>query len=505
MKKVSIMLTILVIGTGWMHLAAQSVVSASVESEYRAEAGKDVRICVDPGNGATVIYYRDTVLDTNCFIYHVQGQNSDYKFIWPSIPEGSGRATCSVEDMKVVGDTFYFCGTATYPDNGVTRKKGYLGWAPVSKLRNPSPGNWFHYYSKFEDPSNTTIHVAGLSHMDGCFESNETFLGLVGTVRNSSNDTTSCLLLVKKTSGGWDCQFHYITDTKETFTDIVFLGGHDLAVTSRFGHEYMDHYRFGIRYENIGTAFGMVTVPLPEFQTVYKFNTHSMTTPSSVSPYPTWHGSDVKIKITDDPSCSCMANVAYECEDTAKQCENRMQTALFRMDFGHLVVPVDLRNAQLVHGYFRDPHTFIDLRNTLVNNDSAVLLLHRGRGDDGEMASTLLFPTWSHYGKIDGLLADYRRNTSLDVHKRQYIRLGGVSLTDRDVLHYHLDKQYISSSCYSTRPIFYNEKLIYDYSVEQKTSELKKSQKKQISWNSYSMTGTITNKITSCETKTIQE
>ena len=502
MRKTLLLLTMLACSAGTTHIAAQAVVNASVESEYPTETGKNVRICVNPKNGATVIYYRDTILDTNCFIYHVPGASSDNKFVWPPIPEGTGFATCSVEDMKIIGDTLYFCGAADYPDGNVRKQKGYVGWIRTSHLINPSGTLGFNYYSDFHDSKNCSIRIVGLSHLDGYYKGdvNTVNIGLVGKVLYTVTDTTSCLLLIQKSSGGCHYKFHYLTDTKETFTDIVFMQDKFLVVPSRFEYEYQDHYTFGIRYESVNVAFSMLPATLPLFHTSYKFNTRPMNTASSVSPYPTWHRSDVEIHVLDDPTCNAYATVAYECEDTAMQCDNPQQTALFKLDFNSPSFPDIVIDASLmVHGYFRSPRTFVGIKN--IKDDTTMVLLHRGLGDDGGMASTLLFPKWGHYGQIDGLLADYRYNTSMDIYKNRFIRLGGTSWLNNEVLHYNLDKRYISSSCYSARPTFFSEELINDYIMNALIANPTRTEKSIIVWSTYLMTHTTITNNNSCETK----
>ena len=501
MRKTLLLLTMLACSAGTTHIAAQAVVNASVESEYPTETGKNVRICVNPTDGATVIYYRDTILDTNCFIYHVPGASSDNKFVWPPIPEGTGFATCSVEDMKIIGDTLYFCGAADYHDGNVRKQKGYVGWIRTSHLINPSGTLGFNYWSDYTDPDNYSIRIVGLSHLDGYYNisDNTVNIGLVGKVRYTVTDTTSCLLLVKGASSGWHYQFHYLTDTKETFTDIGFIQDKWLVVPSRFEHEYQDHYTFGIRYESVNVAFSMLPATLPLFQTSYKFNTRLMNTASSVSPYPTWHRNDVEIHVLDDPTCTAYATVAYECEDTAKLCDNQQQTVLFKLDFNSpLFSDIVIDASLMVHGYFRRPHTFVGIKN--IKDDTTMVLLHRGLGDDGGMASTLLFPKWGHYGQIDGLLADYRYNTSVDIYKNRFIRLGGTSWLNNEVLHYNLDKRYISSSCYSARPTFFSEELQGQPSITHLNSAPKYIYTYVLPWMSYYMAQSSITKNSSCET-----
>lgn len=498
MRKTLLLLTMLACGAWTTQVAAQAVVNASVESEYSTETGKNVRICVNPNDGATVIYYRDTVLDTNCFIYHVPGASADNKFVWPPIPEGTGFATCSVEDMKIIGDTLYFCGTADYPNGSVREKRGYVGWVRTSHLINPSGMVGFNYHSHFYDPTNTTILIVGLSHLDGYFDENNNTadIGFVGKVRLTVADTTSCLLLVKGASSGWYYQFHYITDTKETFTDIVYLDKL-LVVPSRFEHVYRDHYTFGIRYEDVNTAFSMNPAPLPQFKTINKFDTYNLNTSSSISQHPTRHRSDVDIHIVDDPSGTAYVIAAYECEDTAELCDNQQQTALFKLNFNASPNPA-ISAAQLVHGYFRDPRTFVEIKNVLY--DTTMVLLHRGLRDDGGMASTLLFPKWGQYGQTGGLLADYRNNTSVDIYKDRFVRLGGASWPENDVLHYNLDKQYISSSCYSARPTFFSEVLQDQPTLTYLNPTLRYMKAYMFTWLPYSMTRVPSRKNSSCET-----
>ena len=501
MRKTLLLLTMLAWSAGTTHIAAQAVVNASVESEYPTETGKNVRICVNPTDGATVIYYRDTVLDTNCFIYHVPGASSDNKFVWPPIPEGTGVATCSVEDMKIIGDTLYFCGIADYPNGGVQEQKGYVGWIRTSHLINPSGTLGFNYWSDYTDPDNYSIRIVGLSHLDGYYDggNNSIQIGLVGKAKYTATDTASCLLLAKGSSSGWLYQFHYLPDPKETFTDIVFITDKWLVVPSRFEHVYQDHYTFGIRYESVNVAFSMLPATLPLFQTSYKFNTRLMNTASSVSPYPTWHRSDVEIHVLDDPTCNAYAMVAYECEDTAKLCDNQQQTVLFKLNFNSPLFPDIVIDASLmVHGYFRSPRTFVGIKN--IKDDTTMVLLHRGLGDDGGMASTLLFPKWGHYGQIDGLLADYRYNTSVDIYKNRFIRLGGTSWLNNEVLHYNLDKRYIGSSCYSTRPTFLSEELNNDVILNALIVQPTWISKNYFTWRSYTLTPTTITNNNSCET-----
>ena len=94
----------------------------------------------------------------------------------------------------------------------------------------------------------------------------------------------------------------------------------------------------------------------------------------------------------------------------------------------------------------------------------------------------------------------YHRHTGTNVSKK--FLWPEVSNTYGGI---YLDKQYISSSCYSTRPIFYNEKLIYDYSVEKKTLTLKYCNFSSIQWTIYSIGQIISYNINSCETHYLSE
>ena len=136
-------------------------------------------------------------------------------------------------------------------------------------------------------------------------------------------------------------------------------------------------------------------------------------------------------------------------------------------------------------------------------DDTAMVLLHRGLWDNGDMASTLLFPKWGHYGQIGGLLADYRNNTSVDIYQNRFVRLGGTSWSDNDILHYNLDKRYVSSSCYSARPTFFSEvlKIKGQPDITHLYPDLKYTYPNILLWTSFSMTRTSITKNSSCETK----
>ena len=150
--------------------------------------------------------------------------------------------------------------------------------------------------------------------------------------------------------------------------------------------------------------------------------------------------------------------------------------------------------------YHTHTGTGVSKRFKNIMDDTAMVLLHRGLWDNGDMASTLLFPKWGHYGQIEGLLADYRYNTSIDIHKNRFIRLGGTSWLNNDVLHYHLDKLHSGSSCYSTRPTFLSEELEEKDSSNTFIIIPEWINKSPILWSSYAMTYTTITNNNSCET-----
>lgn len=497
MKKTTLL--ILAFCAGMLSARTQTVVTASTETEYPQEMGKNVRICINESDGATVIFYRDVNTGKNWFIYHKPAATTENKYLWPDIPEGTGYADCTVEDMKIIKDTLYFCGVSTFPVGNVYRKKGYIGWVIISELAASSGTVQFYYCSEFNE--NQYPFIVGLTHMDGIHDPTYmgyTKLGLVGSAVNPNNDTTSSLLLVKNNgSNNWVYQFHYLTDTKETLTDITFVGK-ILVVPSRFNHEYEDHYRFGIRHERLDFAFDMQAFPsIPYFQNVYKFNTRNMYTATSVSPYPTWHRNDVAMHVTPNPFNIYQVIVAYECEDTAQDCENSQLTALYQVDVPIAPPSFSIASGQLVHGYFRKPYTFVGFQNVTI--DSTMALLYQGNDEVAGIASVALFPSWYHYGQIDGFLADYRGNTSLDVYKDRYVRFGGTSTLNGNVIHYQIDRPNSRSSCYSSRPAFSSEELLNKSTLKVENESLESTRECSVTWRPFTMTRKSAPKNISCE------
>ena len=153
--------------------------------------------------------------------------------------------------------------------------------------------------------------------------------------------------------------------------------------------------------------------------------------------------------------------------------------------------------------YHTHTGTGVSKRFKNIMDDTAMVLLHRGLWDNGDMASTLLFPKWGHYGQIEGLLADYRYNTSIDIHKNRFIRLGGTSRLNNDVLHYHLDKLHSGSSCYSERPNFFSSEVSLDENLDpERIDEVPNNIDKWLfSWFSYPMTNITIINNNNCETK----
>ena len=149
MKKTTLL--ILAFCAGMLSARTQTVVTASTETEYPQEMGKNVRICINESDGATVIFYRDANTEKNWFIYHKPAATTENKYLWPDIPEGTGYADCTVEDMKIIEDTLYFCGVSTFPEGNVYRKKGYIGWVIISELAASSGTVQFYYCSEFNE------------------------------------------------------------------------------------------------------------------------------------------------------------------------------------------------------------------------------------------------------------------------------------------------------------------------------------------------------------------
>ena len=126
-------------------------------------------------------------------------------------------------------------------------------------------------------------------------------------------------------------------------------------------------------------------------------------------------------------------------------------------------------------------------------------LLYQGNDEIAGIASVALFPSWYHYGQIDGFLADYRGNTSLDVYKNRYVRFGGTSTLNGTVIHYQIDRPNSRSSCYSSRPVFSSEELLNKSTLKPTDESLISLPEHSFQWTRYTMTRRPAVKNISCE------
>ena len=94
---------------------------------------------------------------------------------------------------------------------------------------------------------------------------------------------------------------------------------------------------------------------------------------------------------------------------------------------------------------------------------------------------------------------NYRGNTSLDVYKDRYVRFGGTSTLNGNVIHYQIDRPNSRSSCYSSRPAFSSEVLLNKSTLKVENESLESTRECSVTWRPFTMTRKSAPKNISCE------
>ena len=195
-----------------------------------------------------------------------------------------------------------------------------------------------------------------------------------------------------------------------------------------------------------------------------------MTTTSRIGHYPTWHESDVDIRLDLNPIDDTLY-VAYESVDKeAGECEHTKFTSLYRIyhgDFIYISPSLTMTDALLAWRYFEKENRLSGMQYSPI--DKTVNLLFCDRSNPEEITSMLQSIKSLHDGFHPSLLADYRELPSLDIDGGDLL-LAGRSLRDSSLLQFFQNTQHPLPSCYSTRHTTYSEALdpLVDSVVEER-------------------------------------
>ena len=440
MKKNIVIIICLIAGLGYA--TAQTVTSQEVA--FDTVLAEDIIVrAINNGNGNNIIYYRNVSSNRHYLAYHLTNANSfpylTTSFLWP-LP--SPDATYKVNDMAVLNDGCYFCGS--YTNGGITY--GLVGRIGLSLISTGTIDFAFigvpqiNEFKRMDVTKGTNDHIA-----------------LIG---NSTNvPSLSAVAFVTWDGSQWACNRYMLNDDGETFTDIAFTAnGEKVVAVSRYLNE---PYRFYLRGELTATAFNSYPYNLPNFNQRNTFYTYGLTIQSSTNPGLTWHRNDVEMRLVTDLPENEEVTVAYECFDSSRECEPTLQVAMFKVDLSNFPgnnYEMDILDKQIVRGNFNQPNAFMDIK--YVENDESIALLHSCRNCPKEISTLVQFPTWNNFGNIEALQTEPQYYTSMDIRGTKHICLAGVDPADNHLLHFSQYKPELDNSCYLSRPMSQSEQLI---------------------------------------------
>lgn len=446
----NLLLSILFLIAVFGETGAQTVTSREDEFTVLKNANAIVRT-LDVDNNP-IVYCKDNT-NQHHIIYHNQNYSAPYSspsFVWPAFISGTDY---TINDMVVLGDRCYCCGSYTCPDvRGVTTV-GLIVRIDLSNIANTMGAT-------VEFKFCTINKVKEFTRMDATKDNSIDDIALLGELKDPSNP--SGVAFVTWNGVNWKYKVHGLNETDETLTDIVFTAnGNKVITVSRLDNKLYD---FCMRGELRDTAFNMNRDTLINFEMRNNFNTVNMTLQSSPNPSPTQHRNDVDMRLVADMSEDEVVTVAYECYDDTKVCEPQQQVAMFRVDlYSFPVYPMTLTGWQMVFGYFGQPNTLVDIK--YLHGDNTIGLLRSCGKCSEEMTTLLQFPTWSGYGDIEALQIAPQVYASMDIYDGEHVHLVGVEPNDGHLIHFRQLKPSLDHSCYLSRPMSRSEELNLPWSL----------------------------------------
>ena len=432
MKRITVVYIIFILA-GIGSAMAQSI--NSKEDSFSTLYGEDVIVRTIPGDPKPLIYYKGH--DGNHYIvYHnAHSYLSPFSSTSFQFPTHITDAEYKINDIVVINDRCYFCGSCTSPADGT---EGLVGRIDLNSLNATPPSADFIFL--------TIKEVKEFYRIDGTNNTTD-YLALVGTTKNSPNPSGVAFVTWDGTL--WHYRVYNPDNDDETFTDIVFtMNGQKVVAVSRLNDK---PYRFYLRGELTDTAFNLPATAMSNFVHRNTVRTDGLAPQGSTNPHPTWHYNDVDMRLVANLSEDEEITVAYECYDDTKPCESQM-VALFQVDLsGFPANPaMNVTGKQAVFGYFNQPNTLMDVQ--YIPEDETIGLLHKCTACPNERTTVVQFPSWNGYGYIDALQVGPQAHSSMNVYDNKHIYLAGVDPSDDHLLFFRQDKTLFEHSCYLTYP-----------------------------------------------------
>lgn len=440
-------LTLMALSLGLCHINAQTVMSQEVSFDTVKVENVIVRKMTN--EGTSIVYYKKQSSEQHYLLLHKTGVNTptyiSNAFLWPTHLAG---AKYRINDMEIMGDSCYFCGACIY--RGATT--GLVGRIDLSRIS-----------ANIIDFVFCTIPEAKeFMRMDASQMSTTARLALVGQMQYINHSSGAAFVLWNGTD--WVYNIYEPQSSNETFTDIAFTAnGNRVVAVSRLDGE---PYAFCLRTEFAPIVFQ--TPPLfPSFDKRNIVNTQNLHPQSSSSPHPTWHQSDVDIRIVADLTDYELVTVAYECYDSSRVCEPGQQVAMFWVDLNGYAAwnpIINIVDKQIVRGCFGRSYTFSDIRYS--PTDYTIGLLHKCRNCAEYMSTAVQFPFRNGYGDIEALYISPNLYSSMDISNGGRIYLSGIHPSDGHMVHFLQYKPYLENSCHLSYPMSQSEELMEDADIQ---------------------------------------
>jgi len=454
MKKIPTI--ILLAGLMALHTASLAqTVQVSEVNYYPSEIGDNTIIRADHARpGGTVIYYTDNA-DQNYFLYQMTttaGASTTYKFNWPNHANINSEKFI-VNDMELGKDWCFFCGAHITINGNVTDTVGMVGCIDMNNIFTTPSSITFDYC---EIPNTTEFTQLDLSDVTANYR-----LCLAG--RHRLTNVYPCVAFAEW-QGQWVYNMIRILSPFETLTDIAFSkDGNKVVTVSRLLNE---PFKFILRCDMASNLFIFPPTPPPSAPYLIEygvvFNTSGLTLASSSCTNPTWHGNNIVARIIGHNNPNYFT-VAYECVDNTKICETQQQVAMFKIDASTAPTSFSMSvvGQQVVHGYFDESQTFVDMRY-YQDVQEHFFLLHRSEVSP-KKSSVISFPSWGTYGQRPALLADQEVYQSIDWRYTQtstHLIAGGKRSFDSRITTFSQDIAHLDVSCHMTKPYTFTEELL---------------------------------------------
>lgn len=300
MKRIVLIITFMAV-CGMLFSQTPFIATVSSKHDYPALKGDQVITRVYNGN-QTLTHYRHKENEyIHSFIIHKDGLNAYTKRMQFNLDEGvepdEPFRKLTVNDMRIEGDSCYFCGKVTFIgpvmydayNNPVWPEsdRGVVGFFSILDFIS---GNVTLQY-KFYNTTSEFIRLTTWSYKYG--QSRRLMVAAIGKLNSQPNP---CVLELKNTNNSWTESLGYINSTGEVFSDILYnsdrliIASYQKCNGDEGNYQYEpNHWKFTLHTaSNYGFCWGY------GFETAAEYDTYGLATSYGTTG---WHNSDVQLRL----------------------------------------------------------------------------------------------------------------------------------------------------------------------------------------------------------------